>query len=199
MNETQTTVRGTIITDPVTRRVGTDQVFTFRVASNTRYQDRTTGEWKTGGTLYFSANCWGTLAQRTAGRLFKGDGILVQGRLLTNEYEKDGRVQRDLEMRVISIGPDMSRMDVTAKRFRFDPRDPEGTGSGESGSEGLDPGADVAGGPGADGDPMEIGSVDAHEVHIDEAAAVLTALDAEESGAGDSPSDAGRYVGAASA
>lgn len=202
MNETQTTVRGTIITDPVTRRVGTDQVFTFRVASNTRYQDRTTGEWKTGGTLYFSASCWGTLAQRTAGRLFKGDGILVQGRLLTNEYEKDGRVQRDLEMRVISIGPDMSRMDVTAKRIRFDPRDPEATGAGGTGEQV------------ADGDPMEIGSVDAHEVDIDEAAAVLNALDAEEAGAGDdgsdagsepsdddsdAASDAGRYVGAASA
>ena len=35
MYETQTTVRGTIITDPVTRRVGDDEVFSFRVASNT--------------------------------------------------------------------------------------------------------------------------------------------------------------------
>ena len=28
MNETHTTVRGTVITDPTTRRVGDDQVFT---------------------------------------------------------------------------------------------------------------------------------------------------------------------------
>lgn len=152
MNETQTTVRGTIITDPITRRVGTDQVFTFRVASNTRYLDRTSGEWKTGGTLYFSANCWGTLAQRTAGRLFKGDAVLLHGRLLTNEYEKDGRIQRDLEMRVNAIGPDMSRMDVTAKRIRFDPIEP---GDGRAG--------EPEGGEETGADAMEIGSVDHDE------------------------------------
>ena len=138
MNETQTTVRGTIITDPVTRRVGDDEVFTFRVASNTRYQDRSSGEWKTGGTLYFSANCWGKLAQRTAGRLFKGDAVLVHGRLLTNEYEREGRVQRDLEMRVSAIGPDMSRMDVSARRFRFGPVEPGPGGPQADGETGAD-------------------------------------------------------------
>ena len=81
MNETHTTVRGTVITDPTTRRVGDDQVFTFRVASNSRYQDRLTGEWKTGGTLYFSANCWGRLGQRASGALCKGDGVILHGRL----------------------------------------------------------------------------------------------------------------------
>src|SRR5699024_1423673 len=147
VNETQTTVRGTILTDPITRRVGTDQVFTFRVASHTRYLDRTSGEWKTGGTLYFSASCWGTLAQRTAGRLFKGDAVLVHGRLLTNEYEKEGRIQRDLEMRVNAIGPDMSRMEVTAKRIRFYPVEPVDGRAGESEGD-EETGADA----------MEIGS-----------------------------------------
>lgn len=154
MNETQTTVRGTIITDPLTRRVGEDEVFTFRVASNTRYQDRASGEWKTGGTLYFSANCWGRLAQRTAGRLFKGDAVLLHGRLLTNEYEREGRVQRDLEMRVNAIGPDMARMDVTAKRIRFDPTEPGAGPAGgaqdeESGVEAMGIGSQV--GDGVDG------------------------------------------------
>ncbi|WP_440132185.1 hypothetical protein, partial [Escherichia coli] len=56
--------------------------------------------------MYFSANCSGRLAQRASGQLVKGDGVIVQGRLLTNEYEKDGRIQRDLEMRVTALGPD---------------------------------------------------------------------------------------------
>ena len=116
MNETQTTARGTVITDPQTRRVGDDQVFSFRVASNTRYFDRQSEEWKTGGTLYFSANCWGRLAERAAGKIVKGDGVIVHGRLLTNEYERDGRINRDLEMRVSAMGPDMSGMDVTVRR-----------------------------------------------------------------------------------
>ena len=188
MNETQTTVRGTIITDPVTRRVGDDEVFTFRVASNTRYQDRSSGEWKTGGTLYFSANCWGKLAQRTAGRLFKGDAVLVHGRLLTNEYEREGRVQRDLEMRVNAIGPDMSRMDVTAKRIRFDPVEPV-DGQADEPEEGEDSGADA----------MEIGSVD-----HDGSGPGVGPDEVDPSGEGDTDpvgvrSGLGGFVGAASA
>lgn len=153
MNETHTTVRGTVITDPTTRRVGEDSVFSFRVASNTRYQDRDTGEWKTGGTLYFSANCWGRLAQRASGKLVKGDGVIVQGRLLTNEYEKDGRIQRDLEMRVTALGPDLSRMDVTMRRAQPEGPgiSPDGEGAGQSrGADGVE-------------DVMEIGSRDADD------------------------------------
>ena len=73
----------------------------------------------------------------------------------------------------------MSRMEVTAKRYRFDPRDPA---AGEAG--------DLQGEGGA-GDPMDIGSRDAGtaqsvdhdpsgEVDIDEAAGVLSAMDEAE-------------------
>ncbi|MFN3339818.1 MAG: single-stranded DNA-binding protein [Dietzia sp.] len=160
MNETHTTVRGTVITDPTTRRVGEDSVFSFRVASNTRYQDRDTGEWKTGGTLYFSANCWGRLAQRASGTLVKGDGIIVQGRLLTNEYEKDGRLQRDLEMRVTALGPDLSRMDVTMRRAQAE--GPAVTSDGEGAGQPQE--TRVA------EDAMEIGSRDADDAPAGEAA-----------------------------
>ena len=169
MNETHTTVRGTVITDPTTRRVGDDQVFTFRVASNSRYQDRLSGEWKTGGTLYFSANCWGRLAQRASGAICKGDGVILHGRLLTNEYERDGRLMRDLEMRVSAVGPDLSRMDVTVRRAKTD-APVEGPGAEGGGLQGVD----------GDGDAMEIGSRDS---------------EAPES----EPSDEGEFVGAAGA
>lgn len=159
MYETQTTVRGTVITDPTTRRVGDDSVFSFRVASNTRYQDRDTGEWKTGGTLYFSANCWGRLGQRASGVLVKGDGIIIQGRLLTNEYEKDGRLQRDLEMRASALGPDLSRMDVSMRRARPDEAAPVAGDEGTTGTAGTrEP---------LDEDAMLIGSRDADEQSVD--------------------------------
>lgn len=145
MNETTTSVRGTVITDPRTRRVGDDQVFSFRVASNTRYLDRQSGEWKTGGTLYFSANCWGRLAQRAAAVICKGDGVIVHGRLLTNEYEKEGHLMRDLEMRVTALGPDLARMDVSVKRAEADSSGPTG-GVGLRGMEATD------------GHAMEVGS-----------------------------------------
>lgn len=169
MNETHTTVRGTVITDPTTRRVGDDQVFTFRVASNSRYQDRNSGEWKTGGTLYFSANCWGRLGQRASGAICKGDGVILHGRLLTNEYERDGRLMRDLEMRVSAVGPDLSRMDVTVRRAKTD-APAEGVGLEEGGLRGL----------GEDPDAMAIGAQDPDDPESE-------------------PSEEGEFVGAAGA
>ena len=174
MNETHTTVRGTVITDPTTRRVGDDQVFTFRVASNSRYQDRLTGEWKTGGTLYFSANCWGRLGQRASGALCKGDGVILHGRLLTNEYERDGRSMRDLEMRVSAVGPDLSRMDVTVRRARTDA---PVEGAGVDGA-GVDEGG--LRGAAEDSDAMALGSLDPDEPESEQ-------------------SEAGEFVGAAGA
>lgn len=162
MNETQTTARGTVITDPQTRRVGDDQVFSFRVASNTRYFDRQSGEWKTGGTLYFSANCWGRLAERAAGKIVKGDGVIVHGRLLTNEYERDGRLNRDLEMRVSAMGPDMSRMDVSVRRAKSEDSPWSGvagdqTDDGDEAANELGS-VEVSDGDGDDGQGDEVGS-----------------------------------------
>ncbi|MFL0579211.1 single-stranded DNA-binding protein [Dietzia sp. 179-F 9C3 NHS] len=118
MNETLTTVRGNIVNNPTTRRVGDDIVLNFRVASNTRRQDRDTGEWRTTSTLFLAVSCWGNLARQASGRLFMGDAVIVQGRLHSNEYERDGVPTRDTEMRCYALGPDMSRMDVTVKRLK---------------------------------------------------------------------------------
>ena len=157
MNETLTTVRGTVITDPATRRVGDSAVLSFRVASNARYQDRETGEWRSGGTLYLGAACWGRLAEKVSGRIAKGDAVLVQGRLVTNEYEKDGNRYRDLEMRVSAIGTDLSRMDVTVRRPARTEGEGGDSGTGEPGSTasghaGDGPSDDDAPGAGIDGE-----------------------------------------------
>ena len=150
MNETLTTVRGTVITNPSTRRVGEQTVVRFRMASNSRYQDRETGEWRTGGTLYLSVACWGRLAERVGGLVAKGDGLLVQGRLQTNEYEVDGVRRSDLEMRAAAMGPDLSRMDVTFRR-----REEEGAATGADGS-GTGDGDTAEGSDGGDTDlPVE--------------------------------------------
>ena len=116
MNETLTTLRGRIVTDPSSRRVGDDTVMSFRVACNSTYLDRATQEWRTSCTLYLQASCWGHLGQQVGGRLFKGDAVILHGRLQSTEYERDGVPTRDTEMRVYAIGPDMSKMDVTVRR-----------------------------------------------------------------------------------
>ncbi|MGA9869529.1 MAG: single-stranded DNA-binding protein, partial [Rhodococcus sp. (in: high G+C Gram-positive bacteria)] len=52
MYEAQCAVIGTVITNPVKRQTASgEEVLSFRMASNARRQDRTTGEWTDGGTL----------------------------------------------------------------------------------------------------------------------------------------------------
>ena len=57
MFETPFTVVGNVITDPVLRRVGDQQVYKFRVASNSRRRTAE-GQWEPGNSLYVSVNCW---------------------------------------------------------------------------------------------------------------------------------------------
>lgn len=116
MNETLTTVRGTIVSEPRTRHAGEDAVISLRIACNNRYLDREAGEWKTSSTLYLTVHCWGRLATAVGGRLVIGDGVIVQGRLSSNEFERDGVRRNDLEMRAVAIGADMARAEVLVKR-----------------------------------------------------------------------------------
>lgn len=139
MNETLTTVRGTIVSDPRTRHAGEDAVVSLRIACNNRYQNRESGEWRTSSTLYLTVNCWGRLAGAVGGRLVIGDGIIVQGRLSSNEFTKDDVKRNDLEMRAVAIGADMARAEVVIKRRA------RVKGDGSTESEPSDQGAEGAG------------------------------------------------------
>ena len=58
MFETPITVVGTIVTDPILRRVGDQEVVKFRVASNSRRRTAD-GNWEPGNSLFVTVNCWG--------------------------------------------------------------------------------------------------------------------------------------------
>ncbi len=66
MFETPIAVVGTIVTNPERRWVGDQELFKFRVASNSRRRTAD-GTWEPGNTLYATVNCWG-------GRLVTGVG-----------------------------------------------------------------------------------------------------------------------------
>lgn len=146
MNETLTTVRGTIVSEPRTRHAGEDAVISLRIACNNRYLDREAGEWKTSSTLYLTVHCWGRLATAVGGRLVIGDGVIVQGRLSSNEFENDGVKRNDLEMRAVAVGADMARAEVLVKRRAKLANNSESTSAGESRDAG-DSGGDEAGTP----------------------------------------------------
>ncbi|MEU7633862.1 single-stranded DNA-binding protein [Nocardia sp. NPDC049220] len=119
MYEANATVIGTVVTHPVKRDLANgDHVVTFRMASNSRRLDHTTGEWVDNGTLYLTVSCWRRLVAGVDVSLHRGDPIIAHGQLRSHEYRtKDGIERRDLEMRAVAVGPDLSRCAARVTRW----------------------------------------------------------------------------------
>ena len=119
MFETPIAVVGTIITDPIRRRVGDQDVYKFRVASNSRRRTAD-GTWEPGNTLYVSVNCWGKgLVKGVGGSLGKGDPVIVVGHVHTSEYDdREGNRRSSLEVRATAVGPDLARSIASVDRFK---------------------------------------------------------------------------------
>ncbi|KRE34696.1 single-stranded DNA-binding protein [Mycobacterium sp. Soil538] len=109
MFETPIAIVGTIVTAPERRWVGDQELFKFRVASNSRRRTAD-GSWEPGNSLYATVNCWGRLVTGVGAGLGKGDAVIVVGTVYTSEYEdRDGNRRSSLEIRATSVGPDLAR------------------------------------------------------------------------------------------
>ncbi|MDV3127725.1 single-stranded DNA-binding protein [Mycobacterium sp. 21AC1] len=109
MFETPFTVVGNIVTNPVRLRFGDQELFKFRVASNSRRRTAE-GSWEPGNSLYVTVNCWGNLARGVSASLGKGDAVVVVGHVYTSEYDdKEGVRRSSVEVRASAVGPDLSR------------------------------------------------------------------------------------------
>lgn len=118
MFETPFVMVGTIVTDPILRRVGEQQVFKFRVASNSRRRTAD-GEWEAGNSLFVNVNCWGRLVDGVSGTLIKGDPVVVVGHLYTSEYDdKEGNRRSSVEVRATAVGPDLGRCAARVEQRR---------------------------------------------------------------------------------
>ena len=116
MFETPITVVGTIVTDPIRRRVGDQEVIKFRVASNSRRRTAE-GNWEPGNSLFVSVSCWGRLITGIGAALGKGDPVIVVGYVYTSEYEdRYGNRRSSLEVRATAVGPDLARSIATVER-----------------------------------------------------------------------------------
>ncbi|MFC8180585.1 MULTISPECIES: single-stranded DNA-binding protein [Nocardiaceae] len=141
MYEAQCAVVGTVITNPVKRSTASgDEVLSFRMASNARRQDRATGEWTDGGTLFLTVTCWRRLVKGVGGSLMKGDPVIAYGQLRTNEYTTREGIERSaVEMTASAIGPDLARCIVKVERVRtvIGGESDEPSGATESGDPGV--------------------------------------------------------------
>ena len=109
MFETAFNIVGNIVTNPVRLRFGDQELYKFRVASNSRRRTAD-GKWEPGNSLFVTVNCWGKLVTGVGAALRKGDPVIVVGHVYTSEYEdRDGNRRSNLEMRATSVGPDLSR------------------------------------------------------------------------------------------
>ncbi len=101
------TVVGNLTNDPELRFTSNGAaVASFTVASNSRYLDRTTNEWKDSEPVYMRCSVWRQYAEHVAESLTKGTRVIVTGRLQTNSYTtKEGEKRTELQLEVEDVGP----------------------------------------------------------------------------------------------
>lgn len=108
MNEPVITLVGNLTADPELRTIRSGQTVTsFTVASTPREKNRDTGEWEDGEPLFIRCSAWREMGENVANSLTKGARVIVQGRLQSRSYEKDGERRTSLEMQVDEIGPSL--------------------------------------------------------------------------------------------
>jgi len=81
-------------------RVGADPEFTtltkgtmvcnFSLATNERYKDKETGEWKDAETDWHRVVVWGPAAKAHSENIHKGDLVGIEGRMQVRNYVKEG-------------------------------------------------------------------------------------------------------------
>lgn len=111
MHEPLITVVGNVGAPPRCRVLASGAVVTdFRIASTPRNQDRTTGLWSDGETLWFGVSCWRALAENVAVSLHKGDRVVVTGRLKATTWTTEqGEPRSGLEIVGATVGLDLAR------------------------------------------------------------------------------------------
>ncbi len=117
-------IMGNLTRDPELKTIPSGKsVCSLSIANNRVYTKN--GERVT-EVSYFDIEVWGVIAENCAKYLKKGSGIIVEGRLKQDRWEKDGKTQ--------------SRVRIAANNVHFMPRK-DGSG-GSRGSE-SEPGQDA--------------------------------------------------------
>lgn len=127
-NDTLITVVGNLTADPNLRFTANGAaVVDFSVASTPRTFDRQSGSWKDGETLFLRCTAWREYAENIADSLNKGMRVVVQGRLVQRNWERDGQNRTSYELQVEEVGPALRYAKAQVTR---NPRQDGGYGGG---------------------------------------------------------------------
>lgn len=93
----QVTLMGNLTRDPELRQTPNGQdVASFSLALNRAYKDGNE-EWQE-ATDYIDLVAWGKLAEQVSSSLSRGSRVLVNGRLQSRSWEKDGQKHSKVEV-----------------------------------------------------------------------------------------------------
>lgn len=74
----------------------------FTLATSESYKDKTTDEWKS-NTEWHNVECWRGIAETANKHLKKGSKVYIEGKLKTDQYDKDGVTQYRTKVVVTEI------------------------------------------------------------------------------------------------
>jgi single-strand DNA-binding protein len=120
-------IMGNLTRDPELKILSSGKsVCSMSIANNRVYSKNNE---KVTEVSYFDIEVWGPVGENCAKYLKKGSGIIVEGRLKQDRWEKDGKTQ--------------SRVRIAANNIHFMPKRASDGGQ-QGGSSQADPAADVA-------------------------------------------------------
>lgn len=107
---TITITEGTLVADPELRYANNGTaVVNFRVASNSRRKNESTGQWEDGDTTFLSVSAFRGLAENVASEFGKGNKITVTGQLKQRDVERDGQKRTYYDVNAQSVSRPVSR------------------------------------------------------------------------------------------
>lgn len=104
------TISGNVVANPViTGTANEPDRVTFRVVSNRRRRNPTSGDWEQVGEFGVNVVCWRKLARGAAHSLRRGDPVVVIGRMVERQYDnKEGEKRWRTEVVADFIGHDLA-------------------------------------------------------------------------------------------
>src|SRR5258705_5049235 len=123
MYDTRIPIVGTALTKPerrVIEKTGT-VVSSFRIVSNSRRFDKTTGQWVDATIFRIRVNCWRRLAEHVVASISPGDPIFVYGRISTREWKTEqGELRVNFEVDADTVGHDLARGVGVFTKMRYE-------------------------------------------------------------------------------
>ena len=106
---------GNLVRDPEPSTTSSNKIYTkFDIAINDYYNCQTS-------VLYMKLVCWNKQAEFVCNYVKKGDGLVIQGRLVNNEYTaKNGEKRSGLELLASTVEKINTKKE---KEFTYEPQD----------------------------------------------------------------------------